>query len=80
MTYNPIFDLPSLAPTVYAGLPFFEIVQDKFFYAFTSDELTYNSWKIAAQNPNVYYSTGDAIVKADKFSAFMLIWKCTTAE
>ena len=80
MTYNPIFDLPSLAPNVYPGLPFFEIVRDKFLYSFTSDEETFNAWKIAAQNPNVYWSSGDAIVKADKFSEFMIIWKCTTAE
>ena len=48
MTYNPIFDLPELTPNVYPGLPFFEIVEDKFYYSFTSDEETYTAWKIAA--------------------------------
>ena len=28
----------------------------------------------------MYRSTGDAIVKADKFSEFMIIWRCTTEE
>ena len=80
MSYTPLFNLPSLTPNVYPALPFYEIVEDKFYYSLTNDDETYDTWVAAAQNPTIYFSTGEAVVKADKFSSFILILKCTTEE
>ena len=80
MSYTPLFNLPSLWPTIYPALPFYEIVEDKFYYSLTNDDETYDAWVAAAQNPTIYWSTGEAVVKAEKFSSFIIIFKCTTVE
>ena len=77
---NPAFETPSLTPTIYEALPFFKVVEDKFYYSLTSDEATYTFWSTAVNAPTIYESSGDAIVKSRKFSPFILIWKCTTEE
>ena len=77
--FEPL-DPPSLTPTIYEALPFFRVVEDKFYYSLTDDEATYTAWATAVNAPTVYISSGDAIVKSRKFSPFILIWKCTTEE
>ena len=77
---DPVFEQPSLTPTIYQALPFFRIVENKFYYSLTSDDETYTYWATAVNEPTVYQSSGNAIVKSRKFSPFMIIWRCTTEE
>ena len=75
-----VFEQPSLTPTIYQALPFYRIVEDKFYYSLTSDNETYTYWAAAVNEPTVYESSGNDIVKSRKFSPFMMIWRCTTEE
>ena len=69
-----------LTPNIYEALPFFKVVEEKFYYSLTSDDETYTNWATAVQNPTIYESSGNLIVKSRKFSSFILIWQCTTEE
>ena len=77
---DPVFEQPSLTPNIYQALPFYRVVEDKFYYSLTSDDETYIYWATAVNEPTVYESSGNAIVKSGKFSPFMIIWRCTTEE
>ena len=75
----PTENLPSLAPNL-AGLPYIDIVGDKFTYGLTVDRYAFGYWADKTSEPELYIVNDIDLFNADKFSSFLISHECVTAQ
>ena len=70
--------LPDVSPNI-VGLPYIDIVADKFSYSLGIDRYAFGYWKEKVYEPATYLVTDIDVVNAYRFSPFLISHTCNTS-